>query len=58
MDYLNIKQLKDLLRTNRVNYHGCVERSELLDRAGRLWDDHKSSREGTQVVFFFKLLIF
>ncbi|KAF7989067.1 hypothetical protein HCN44_007377 [Aphidius gifuensis] len=45
LDYLNIKQLKDLLRTNRVDYRGCVERSELLDRAGRLWDDHKSSRD-------------
>ncbi|XP_015124981.1 E3 ubiquitin-protein ligase rififylin [Diachasma alloeum] len=45
LEYLNVKQLKDLLRTNRVDFRGCVERSELLDRASRLWDAHKQSRE-------------
>ncbi|XP_063974346.1 E3 ubiquitin-protein ligase RNF34 isoform X2 [Diachasmimorpha longicaudata] len=45
LEYLNVKQLKDLLRRNRVDFRGCVERSELLDRASRLWDAHKQSRE-------------
>ncbi|KAG8041260.1 hypothetical protein G9C98_002248 [Cotesia typhae] len=43
--FLNVKQLKDLLRSNRVDFKGCLERSELLDRASRLWDAHKRSRE-------------
>ncbi|XP_048508634.1 E3 ubiquitin-protein ligase rififylin isoform X2 [Athalia rosae] len=42
---LNVKQLKDLLSINRVNFKGCVERSELLDRASRLWQQHAKSRE-------------
>lgn len=46
LEYLNVKQLKDLLRSNRVDFKGCLERSELLDRASRLWDAHKRSREG------------
>nr|XP_011313386.1 PREDICTED: uncharacterized protein LOC105272851 [Fopius arisanus] len=45
LEYLNVKQLKDLLRKNRVDFRGCVERSELLDRASRLWDAHKQSRQ-------------
>ncbi|XP_034948751.1 E3 ubiquitin-protein ligase RNF34 isoform X2 [Chelonus insularis] len=45
LEYLNIKQLKDLLRSNRVDFRGCVERSELLDKASRLWDANKRSRE-------------
>ncbi|KAH0560321.1 E3 ubiquitin-protein ligase RNF34 [Cotesia glomerata] len=45
LEYLNVKQLKDLLRSNRVDFKGCLERSELLDRASRLWDAHKRSRE-------------
>ncbi|KAK0174710.1 hypothetical protein PV327_010447 [Microctonus hyperodae] len=45
LEYLNVKQLKDLLRSNRIDFRGCVERSELLDRATRLWDAHNQSRE-------------
>lgn len=36
---LSVKQLKELLTLNRVDYKGCVEKTELLDRATRLWND-------------------
>ncbi|XP_033219699.1 E3 ubiquitin-protein ligase RNF34 [Belonocnema kinseyi] len=44
LEYLTVKQLKDLLSINRVDFKGCVERCELLDRACRLWDEHRKSR--------------
>ncbi|XP_066601253.1 E3 ubiquitin-protein ligase RNF34-like [Prorops nasuta] len=46
LDYLSVKQLKDLLSTNRVDFKGCVERCELLGRASRLWEEYKRTREG------------
>lgn len=46
LEYLNIKQLKNLLSTNRVDYKGCIERQELLNRVSRLWQEYKQSRQG------------
>ncbi|XP_051172901.1 E3 ubiquitin-protein ligase RNF34 isoform X2 [Leptopilina boulardi] len=45
LEYLTVKQLKDLLSMNRVDFKGCVERCELLDRASRLWEEHRKTRE-------------
>lgn len=50
LEVLNVKQLKDLLTVNRVDFKGCVERSELLDKASRLWQQHAKSREGKAIV--------
>ncbi|KAK1118482.1 hypothetical protein K0M31_015178 [Melipona bicolor] len=44
LERLSVKQLKNLLSTNRVDYKGCIERYELLDRASRLWEEHRQSR--------------
>ena len=44
LEYLSVKQLKNLLSVNRVDYKGCVERAELLDRASRLWKHHDQSK--------------
>lgn len=38
---LSSKQLKQLLTLNRVDFKGCVEKSELLERAKRLWNDNQ-----------------
>lgn len=46
LEYLSVKQLKSLLSTNRVDYKGCIERQELLNRVSRLWQEYKQSREG------------
>ncbi|XP_050663778.1 E3 ubiquitin-protein ligase RNF34 [Leptidea sinapis] len=40
LETLNVKQLKELLTRNRVEYRGCVERKDLLERAKILWADH------------------
>lgn len=49
LEYLSVKQLKNLLSTNRVNYKGCVEKQELLDRASRLWKEHAQSRINVEI---------
>ncbi|XP_003702665.1 E3 ubiquitin-protein ligase RNF34 [Megachile rotundata] len=49
LECLSIKQLKNLLSTNRVNYKGCVEKQELLDRASRLWKEHEQSRINVEI---------
>lgn len=46
LEYLSVKQLKNLLSTNRVDYKGCIERQELLNRVSRLWQEYKQSRQG------------
>lgn len=48
---LSSKDLKILLRLNRVDFKGCVERSELLERAERLWEDTAEQRKGKPKVF-------
>ncbi|CAH0554457.1 unnamed protein product [Brassicogethes aeneus] len=49
---LSSKQLKQLLTLNRVDFKGCVEKNELLERATRLWQDnnelHKELPENIQ----------
>ncbi|XP_034230334.1 E3 ubiquitin-protein ligase rififylin isoform X2 [Thrips palmi] len=41
---LSVKQLKDILHRHRVNYHGCCEKAELVERAKRLYRDYLASR--------------
>lgn len=47
LEALNVKQLKELLTRNRVAYHGCLERADLLERAKLLWRDHATYKDGT-----------
>lgn len=49
LECLSAKQLKNLLNTNRVDYKGCIERCELLDKASRLWEQYKRSKTGNAV---------
>ncbi|CAG9585904.1 unnamed protein product [Danaus chrysippus] len=52
LDALNVKQLKELLMRNRVEYKGCLERSDLLERAKMLWRDHDKYKDeqGAQLI--------
>lgn len=52
LDNLNVKQLKDLLAMNRVDYKGCIERTELLERAKMLWQDNARFKDGKLIVLF------
>lgn len=42
---LSSKDLKILLTLNRVDFKGCLEKSELLERAERLWEDTNELRK-------------
>lgn len=42
LDELSVKQLKEILMLNRIDFKGCCEKSELLERVQRLWDDLQS----------------
>ncbi|XP_015440118.1 PREDICTED: E3 ubiquitin-protein ligase RNF34 [Dufourea novaeangliae] len=50
LEYLSVKQLKNLLSTNRVDYKGCTEKRELLDRASRLWQEHRQSKANAETL--------
>ncbi|XP_075166142.1 uncharacterized protein LOC142238392 [Haematobia irritans] len=43
LENLSVKQLKEILMLHRVDYKGCCEKTELLDRVGRLWKNLKST---------------
>lgn len=51
LSQLSSKQLKELLTLNRVDYKGCIERSELLERATRLWNDNEKKKAGKNIFF-------
>lgn len=42
---MSVKQIKDLLMRNRVDFRGCCERTELVERATRLWVENQESRK-------------
>ncbi|GAB0095025.1 hypothetical protein DMENIID0001_103530 [Sergentomyia squamirostris] len=43
LEKLSVKQLKELLMLNRVDFKGCCEKNELLERVTRLWRDHRAN---------------
>jgi hypothetical protein len=42
-----VKQAKDILAMNRVNFKGVVEKDELLKYVTRLWKQDQQSQTGT-----------
>lgn len=40
---MNVKQLKEILMLNRVDFKGCCEKNELRERVERLWQSYKST---------------
>ncbi|XP_055857545.1 uncharacterized protein DDB_G0280205 isoform X2 [Episyrphus balteatus] len=42
LENLTVKQLKQVLTLNRVDYKGCCEKQELFERVSRLWKNLKS----------------
>lgn len=56
LQHLSSKDLKILLTLNRVDFKGCVERSELLERAERLWEDTAEQKKGENRNINFKIV--
>lgn len=42
---LSSRQLKILLTINRVDFKGCIEKGELLEKAQRLWEDNNEHKD-------------
>ncbi|KAL3269485.1 hypothetical protein HHI36_008552 [Cryptolaemus montrouzieri] len=57
LNQLSAKQLKILLTVNRVDFRGCVEKKELLDKAITLWRDNKKQREGDNICSLINIII-
>ena len=45
IDGLTVRQLKCLLVNHYVDYKGCCEKQELVERVHELWTDHKKLNE-------------
>lgn len=43
VENLTVRQLKELLVNNFVDYRGCCERSELVEKVKNLWRDHQEN---------------
>lgn len=41
---LSVKQLKMILQRNCINYKGCVEKRELLEKVVRLWQAREEEK--------------
>ncbi|BFZ18301.1 hypothetical protein BsWGS_21340 [Bradybaena similaris] len=44
IDALTVRQLKELLVNNFVDYKGCCEKAELVQKTKRLWKDHQENK--------------
>ena len=51
LNQLSAKQIKDLLAMNRVNFHGVIEKEELLKIVERLWKQEKKAQKGSYRIF-------
>jgi hypothetical protein len=47
-----VKQLKEILMLNRVDFKGCCEKQELKERVGRLWQDFMAAPRKFQQNWF------
>lgn len=47
---LTVKQLKELLATNFVDYKGCCEKYELAERVRRLWREHHNDLKRGNII--------
>ncbi|KAK7478278.1 hypothetical protein BaRGS_00030536, partial [Batillaria attramentaria] len=45
VENLTVRQLKEILVNNFVDYKGCVEKHELVDRVKRLWVETQANKE-------------
>ena len=43
VEHLNVRQMKELLTRNFVNYKGCCEREELSGMIINLWKEHSKN---------------
>jgi hypothetical protein len=45
IDLLSVRQLKTILQRNCIDYRGCVEKTELMERVHRLYQERADQKE-------------
>lgn len=53
LELMSVKQLKEVLMLNRVDFRGCCEKNELKERVRRLWQSYKSAPCKKKIIFIF-----
>lgn len=48
IENLSVRQLKEILARNFVNYSGCCEKWELLERVHRLYRENEQNRKSSE----------
>lgn len=48
IENLSVRQLKEILARNFVNYSGCCEKWELLERVHRLYREYEQNRKSSE----------
>lgn len=59
IDGLTVRQMKEVLVNNFVDYKGCVEKSELHLRVTRLWKEHQVNKQKSKLKtdYLFSILL-
>lgn len=57
IDSLGVKDLKKILVINCIDYKGCLERKELIEKVKRLWTAQKKEG-GMKISTFWKSFLF
>lgn len=50
LESMSVKQLKEILMLNRVDFKGCCEKQELKERVERLWQDHIAALRKSTII--------
>lgn len=56
---MSVRQLKEILARNFVNYSGCCEKWELVEKVNRLYKENEENQKSCRLIFsFFPYSIF
>lgn len=53
---LSVRQLKEILACNFVNYSGCCEKWELVEKVSRLYKENEENHKTRRFILYFCLL--
>lgn len=54
---MSVRQLKEILARNFVNYSGCCEKWELVERVNRLYKENEENQKSCRFTFFFSSVV-
>lgn len=53
---LSVRQLKEILACNFVNYSGCCEKWELVEKVSRLYKENEENHKTRRLILYFRFL--